>query len=104
MDLRTAHKMPANHERDVKRTAARGAHCGAEKPRTNGGISMTVRVMTRVRKALLMPFPCRWNGWVRHYTAEVERLVWLARGGERGFRRRFCRDFGVCLDNQDQTA
>lgn len=51
-----------------------------------------------VRKALLLPIDCKWNAWVRHYTAEFERLIWNLRGGERGFRKRFCRDYGVCLD------
>lgn len=27
----------------------------------------------RVRKALLMPFACRWNAWVRDVTARLER-------------------------------
>lgn len=27
----------------------------------------------RLRLALLMPFDCRWNAWVRDYTAKLER-------------------------------
>lgn len=44
--------------------------------------------MGRVRRALLMPFPCKWNAWVRDYTAECERLWFHLRGGERTLYRR----------------
>lgn len=27
----------------------------------------------RLRKRLLLPFSCRWNGWVRDVTARLER-------------------------------
>ena len=54
--------------------------------------------MGRIRRGLLMPFACKWNGWVRHSTAEIERLGYLLKGGDRGFARRMCRDHGVCLD------
>lgn len=29
----------------------------------------------RLRKLLLMPWPCRWNAWVRDFTARWERGV-----------------------------
>jgi len=27
----------------------------------------------RLRLFLLMPFPCRWNAWVRDFTASLEK-------------------------------
>ena len=57
----------------------------------------------RIVQALLMPFPCRWNGWVREGMARLERLHSWLRGGDAGFRRRFCRDFGVCFDENWNT-
>lgn len=30
-----------------------------------------------VRRFLLMPFTCRWNGWVRETTARLERRGYL---------------------------
>lgn len=45
----------------------------------------------RIRCALLLPIDCRWNAWVRHYTAEIERLWFNLRGGE----KRLYRELGI---------
>lgn len=58
-------------------------------------------MITKIRLALLLPIDCRWNGWVRHYTAECERLIYWLKGGDRGFSRRMCREHGVCLDYRE---
>lgn len=29
----------------------------------------------RVRRALFLPFPCKWNAWVRYRTADLELLA-----------------------------
>jgi len=32
-----------------------------------------------IRRALFLPFDCRWNAWVRDVTANAERLVYQLR-------------------------
>lgn len=32
---------------------------------------MTHTTIGRIRRLLLMPFPCRWNAWVRDQTAKL---------------------------------
>jgi|GEM_PF-5715634 len=34
--------------------------------------------IAQARKLLLMPFPCRWNAWIRDVTAKIEG-GWLIR-------------------------
>ena len=57
----------------------------------------------RIVHALLLPFDCRWNGWVREGMVCLERVHYRLRGGDAGFRRRFCRDFDVCFDEHGKA-
>jgi hypothetical protein len=41
-----------------------------------------MRFIAMIRKALLMPFPCKWNAWVRDGTATLEGIVFY-----RAYRR-----------------
>lgn len=36
----------------------------------------------RARRLLMMPFDCRWNGWVRDFTAMVEMRGWFTEIGD----------------------